>query len=158
MRRLIAAAVFGVGAFGTIGCAGSASLVHQAPDGSAVIALKANGNMADAQKLATKTLGGEVEIVGTTQLSLQPGFAPADQSVMHYVYKLKTQSNVAGLPPAPGGVRPAGYTGQPGSVRPAGYTGQPGGGVVPAVGTGMPGGTSGFGTAGQPPAMFPASK
>jgi len=152
MRRLIAAAVFGVGAVGAIGCAGSATLVHKAPDGSAVIALKGNGDMADAQKLAAKTLGGEVEIVGTTQPSLQPGAAPTDKTVMHYVYKLKSQSSVTGLPPAPGG-------GMPGGIRRTGFQGQPGGGaVVPAGGTGMPGGTSGFGTAGQPPAMFPLSK
>lgn len=158
MRRLIVAAL-AFGAAGGIGCAGSATLVHKAPDGTAVIALKANGDMADAQKLAAKELGGEVEIVGTTQPSLQPGAAPTDQTVMHYVYKRKGTTNVTGLPPAPGG-------GMPGGVRQAGFTGQPGtgGGMSPAGGNaaGVPGSGSGFGTFNgggmQPPAMFPNSK
>lgn len=188
MRRLIAAAVFGVGTVGALGCAGSATLVQKSPDGTgAVIALKAGGDMADAQKVAAKVLGGEVEIVGTTQPSLQQAtaFDPAnpnagpktDPGVMHVTYRKKQKGDMTGLPPAPG----AGGMGLPGGAgMPTGAGMQQTSGITPTApgtpgwmnqvgapagpaggGAGMPGGSSAFGTAGgigQPPAVFSPSK
>ena len=156
MRRLLAAAVFGVGTLGAIGCAGNATFVKKYPDGG-VISLKAGGDQAEVRKMIEKHVGPDFEINTVDPNYPQAGFDPskgvqpkAAPGEMHYVYKKKTKTDVTGLPPAPGTGMPG--LGAPGGVGQAGFQ-QPGG-------SGLPGGSSGFGTAGgmQPPAVFPGSK
>ena len=166
MRRLLAAAVFGVGTVGAIGCAGNATFVKKFPDGGE-IALKGGGDQAEVRKMIEKHVGPDFEME-TYQPSLQQqtAFEPskgmtaakADPGEMRYVYKKKAKADVTGLPAAPG-------AGLPGAGMAAGGVGQAGfqqpGAGMPLGTAGVPAGTSGFGTIGggmQPPDVFPRTK
>ena len=169
MRRLLAAAVFGVGTVGAIGCAGNATYVKKFPDGG-VIALKAGGDQAEVRKMIENHVGPDFEIETIQPDLQQANFDPAKPmqskaapGEMHYVYKKKAKADVTGLPTAPGtGMPGAGMSGAGmptgGGVGQAGFQ-QPGAGI-PLGTAGVPAGTSGFGTIGgmQPPDVFPRTK
>ena len=165
MRRLLAAAVFGVGTVGAIGCAGNATYVKKFPDGG-VIALKAGGDQVEVRKMIEKHVGPDYDI-DTIQPDLQqtgafdpakPMQSKAAPGEMHYVYKKKAKADVTGLPTAPGAGMPGAGAPAGGGVGQAGF--QQHGGGMPLGTAGVPAGTSGFGTIGgmQPPDVFPRTK
>ncbi len=165
MRRLLAAAVFGVGTVGAIGCAGNATYVKKFPDGG-VIALKAGGDQAEVRKMIEKHVGPDFDIETIQPDLQQANFDPAKPmqskaapGEMHYVYKKKAKADVTGLPAAPGAGTPGAGMPVGGGVGQAGFQ-QPGA-ALPLGTAGVPAGTSGFGTIGggmQPPDVFPRTK